>query len=296
MPVMASTVRRASRFALTGHSGAELTLIEADGETFVRKRARAPEQSPRLRQQCDKLRQAHAAGISCPAVYRFDDSDGLFSFDMEFVPSDSLAHALISGREPDWGVLLPQITGLTARYHGTTQGDIPAPLFLAKLDAIATGCAVNEAAKEDLGRIGAAVAELKKRDWNGIPASQSHGDLTLENLLVQQDGRVVFIDFDVPEQSSWWLDVAKLFQDLTGHWCLRHLVLGDPEGIEALNAQLAMSRAVAGVASTLTEGIPGGTERLAPLVAFHLLRTLPYARNPLVVDYVLQRIGAVLDG
>jgi hypothetical protein len=105
----------------------------------------------------------------------------------------------------------------------------------------------------------------------------------------------VFIDFDVPEQSSWWLDVAKLLQDLSGHWCLRNLVLSDPEGIEALNAQLAMSRAAAEVAPLLADAIPGGVARLAPLVAFHLLRTLPYARNPLVVEYVLQRIGAVLE-
>ena len=291
---MAST-RRSARFSLTGHSGAELTLIEADGETYVRKRARAPEQSARLRQQCDKLRAAHDAGISCPAIYRSDDSGDRFSFDMEFVPGDSLAHALMSGREPDWHMLLPQIDGLTARYRDTGDGEIPAAQFVGKLDAIAAGCAANPAAQEELAGIEVMAAELKRRDWSGVPASQSHGDLTLENLLVQQDGRIVFIDFDVPEQSSWWLDIAKLFQDLTGHWCLRNLVLSDPEGIEALNAQLAMSRAAADIAPRLAEAIPGGIDRLAPLVAFHLMRTLPYARNPLVVEYVLQRIGAVLE-
>lgn len=294
MTVVAPT-RRSARFALTGHSGAELTLIEAGGQTFVRKRARAAEQSERLRQQCDKLRAAHDAGIPCPKVYRSGDNAGLFWFDMEFIPSDSLAHALTSGREPDWGMLLPQITALTARYRDTGNGEIPAVQFAEKLDAIVAGCAENQFAHQDLTRIGDAVEELRERDWSGIPASQSHGDLTLENLLVQQDGRIVFIDFDVPEQSSWWLDTAKLLQDLSGHWCLRHLVLADPEGIEALNAQLAMSRAAAGIVSLLVEAIPGGAARLAPLVAFHLLRTLPYARNPLVVDYVLQRITAVLE-
>lgn len=292
---MAST-RRSARFALTGHSGAELTLIEAEGETFVRKRARAPEQSPRLRKQCDKLRVAYDAGISCPAVYRSDNSGELFSFDMEFVPGDSLAHALMSGREPDWSIVLPQIDALTDRFRETIDGEIPATEFLTKLDAIAVGCAVNPAAHTELARIDLVLTELKRRDWSGLPASGSHGDLTLENLLLQQDGRIVFIDFDVPEQSSWWLDIAKLLQDLMGHWCLRNLVLADPEGIEALNAQLAISRAAAGVVPLLAEPITGGAARLAPLVAFHLLRTLPYARNPLVVEYVLQRIAAVLEG
>jgi aminoglycoside phosphotransferase len=292
--VLAST-RRSARFALTGHSGAELTLIEADGETFVRKRARAPEQSARLREQCEKLREAHEVGIACPMVYRTDDSGELFSFDMEFVPGDSLAHALLSGREPDWKILLPQITGLTAHYRETRDGEIPASQFVIKLDAIAVGCAANPSAHDELTHICQVLEALKQHDWSGIPASRSHGDLTLENLLVRQDDHIVFIDFDLPEQSSWWLDIAKLFQDLTGHWCLRHLVLTDPEGIEALNAQLAMSRAATRIAPLLAEGIPGGIDRLAPLVAFHLMRTLPYARQPLVVDYVLQRIDAVLE-
>lgn len=129
-----ATTRRSARFALTGHSGAELTLIETDGQTFVRKRASAPEQSARLRQQCDKLQAAHAAGISCPAVYRTDDSDRYFSFDMEFIPGDSLAHAVTSGREPDWDTLLPQINDLTARYCATSKGEIPALQFVEKLE------------------------------------------------------------------------------------------------------------------------------------------------------------------
>jgi hypothetical protein len=105
----------------------------------------------------------------------------------------------------------------------------------------------------------------------------------------------VLIDFDVPEQSSWWLDIAKLFQDLTGHWCLRHVVLADPESVEALNARLAMSRAAARIEKAVGPMIEGGIERLRPLIAFHLMRTLPYARDALIVDYVLQRAEAVLE-
>ena len=287
--------RRGARFALTGHSGAELTLVEADEQIFVRKQARSPDQNARLAAQCEKLRRAHAAGISCPSVFRSGGDDSLFWFDMEYIPADSLAHVLLAGREPDWRSLMPQIEGLPATYRQHATGLIPAAQFRSKLGSIAAACLANPVTVSVRERIASLAARLEACDWDGIPESECHGDFTLENILLQADGRVVLIDFDVPEQSSWWLDIAKLFQDLAGHWCLRHLVLSDPEGVEALNAQLGMSRAAARFEALVAPMIAGGMIRLRPLIGFHLLRTLPYARDPLVVDYVLQRIDAVLE-
>ena len=287
--------RRATRIGLTGHSGAVLTLIEAGGQRFVRKQARLASQNERLAAQCDKLRRAHAAGIACPAVYRSGRLDDLFWFDMAFIPADSLAHVLIAGREPDWQTLLPRIAALPALFRQTEAGTIPAEEFRAKLASIATACLTNPVVAPESDRISCYVDRLLDCDWGGIPRSECHGDFTLENILVRADRSVVAIDFDVPEQSAWWLDIAKLFQDLLGHWCLRHLVVADPEGIAVLNAQLALSRAAARFEGLFGPMIPGGMVRLRPMVAFHLLRTLPYAGDSLVVGYVLRRIGAVLE-
>lgn len=292
----AAVGRRRSRLALTGHSGAELTLIEADGQSFVRKQARSANQNARLAAQCEKLQHAHTAGISCPLVYRSGVADGRFWFDMEYVPAENLAHALAAGREPDWRSLLPQIERFQAVFREEwSGGSIPPALFHTKLASVAAACRTSAAAGPVEGRISRLVAMLQACDWTGIPESECHGDFTLENILLRADGRVVLIDFDVPEQSSWLLDIAKLFQDLAGHWCLRHLVLSDPESVAALNAQLAMSRAAARIAAVFAPAIAGGIARLRPLIAFHLLRALPYAGDPLVVEYVLQRIDAVLE-
>ena len=286
---------RSTRFALTGHSGAELTLIEAEGRSFVRKQAPSAAQGVRLARQCEKLRHAHRMGVSCPAVYRSGEIDGFFSFDMEFVPADSAAHAIMAGRELAVDGFLPQLAALPALLRQTANGIIPASLFTEKLDSVLAACRANPVAVEDRASIAAIVARLKRQNWGGIPASDCHGDLTLENVLVQQDGRVVFIDFDVPEHSSWWLDIAKLFQDLHGHWCLRHTIIADPEGIEGLNGQLALSHAAARIAPALADMIPDAATRLPSMVAFHLLRTVPYARDPRIVAYVVRRIEAVLD-
>jgi hypothetical protein len=138
--------RRGTRLALTGHSGAELTLFDLDGRSFVRKQARSASQNVRLAAQCEKLRRAHAAGIACPAVFQSGGEDGLFWFDMEYVPADSLAHALAAGREPDWAHLLPQVASFPALFSQTSTGVIPAAQFPGKLGSIAAACLANAAA------------------------------------------------------------------------------------------------------------------------------------------------------
>jgi hypothetical protein len=46
-------------------------------------------------------------------------------------------------------------------------------------------------------------------DWNDIPHSPCHGDLTLENILVANERGIVFIDCDDAWVSSFWLDMGK---------------------------------------------------------------------------------------
>ena len=193
------------------------------------------------------------------------------------------------------------VLGLAAVVMTVGVGRIGMSLNLAnrgddRLDSIAAACALNDTLTPCLDRIEGIIAQLKNRAWGGIPLSDCHGDLTLENILMRRDGQIVFIDFDVPEQSSWWLDLAKLFQDLHGHWCARHMILRAPESPESLTAHLALSRAAARLEPLLYRLIPKGQEWIWPLVAFHLLRTIPYANDRAIAEYVLQRIDAVADG
>ena len=41
--------------------------------------------------------------------------------------------------------------------------------------------------------------------------------------------------------------------------------------------------------------IPDAAARLPSLVVFHLLRTVPYARDPRIVAYVVRRMEAILE-
>jgi tRNA A-37 threonylcarbamoyl transferase component Bud32 len=296
MPAMAiqPQVSGTAAFALKGHSGAELTLIEDAAAIYVRKAATRPAQNARLTEQCRKLQAAHASGIACPAVYRTGEVEGRFYFDMEFIPGETLAHAIISGKDLHWPELAAQIAALVSRLRASATRDIPEQAFHDKLLSILGQCRGNPSTAADLPALERIMHRMRQLPWSGIPHSECHGDMTLENMLLRQDDSLVFLDFDVPEHSSWLLDVGKMYQDVIGHWCLRHLALEQPGSMELLNAQMAMARTETVFAPFVAALVPGGRDRLAQLASFHLARTLPYARSGDIAGYVVRRIEAVL--
>ena len=56
-----------------------------------------------------------------------------------------------------------------------------------------------------------------------IATTFCHGDLTLENMVIDRDGRIWLIDLLDSPLEHHWQDVAKLHQDLTGGWYLRRV-------------------------------------------------------------------------
>jgi len=150
-------------------------------------------------------------------------------------------------------------------------------------------CSVHAAA------ISAAAERLDDMDWQGVPGSICHGDLTLENMLVCQKRGAVFIDCDDCFASSYWLDVAKLFQDVTGHWCLRNLYLADQAGRDLLNAVQRLDRLAPALRALVALMEPSLAIRLPQFAALHLFRTLPYTQDEKLVAFVLTRISAVLS-
>jgi aminoglycoside phosphotransferase len=282
-----------TRRALLGYSGADLTLIEHPAGALVRKQARRVEQNDRLRAQAAKLAWAQAAGLACPALRDTGTEAGLYWFEMDYVPGESLANGLISGRAIDWPRVAAQVLAILGRMQAAAGAAIEPAAFRLKLADIARRCAGPAALRPMIPRIERAVTAMCAMDWSGVPDSPCHGDMTLENMLLRSDGSVVFIDFDVPEPSSFVLDIGKLYQDLLGQWFLRQVALRDPDGVELLNARLNLARAAGHFDAALAALMPG-QNRIGQLAAFHLLRTLPYATDAAVPGFVLGRVEALL--
>ncbi|MEJ1967565.1 MAG: hypothetical protein WDN03_02855 [Rhizomicrobium sp.] len=259
--------------ALGGHSGAALILCEEAGRSVVRKTAAAPAANLRLRQQAIKQRLLAAQGFAFPAVRRIAaDDTGRAFFEMDYVPARTLAEVVTGAVPCSRDAIMDAVAGLVRAFAALSASAIPAAAFRDKIESIAAAAPGNLA-------VAGIARDLLARDWSDIPRSPDHGDLTLENILLTPDQSVVFIDCDVAWTSSWWLDLAKLFQDLEGHWCLRAVASPSIDALERLRLFASDFRRLA---HELDPALP---PRLAQLAALHLLRTLPYAKDAATVAF-----------
>lgn len=268
-----------------GHSGAEIAF-HADG-AMVRKTAASPAVNARLLAQAKKQRQLFMLGLPFPRVLaeRLDGS-GRAQFDMQYLPGRSVADAVTQAAGFDPASVLKSVERMFWLFGQSCGDELPALLFHDKIATIAGrgGDPVRKAA-----------AHLSACDWNGIPASPCHGDLTLENMLITTARTIAFIDCDDPWVSSYWLDFGKLFQDIDGHWCLRDLYREDAPAAQRVNAIQKLEPLARGFRALAAQTDPTLAARLSQLAALGLLRAVPYARDSVTVAFICRRIAALLD-
>ena len=281
---------------LRGHSGAVLTLHRKGGRNMVRKMAGRPEQNDRLRQQCEKQDAFRHEWILTPRVFGCGYVDGLYYFDMDYVPGISLAALITQEMDIPFGLLSGFCEKWLEYAGGPTSVTVPPQAFTDNLAAIAERCQANGVVAELINDIHAIVACMSRLSWPSAPRTICHGDLTLENILIGKDGRFYLIDFDTPNILSAWMDFGKLYQDLLGYWCIRSIAMTAPRSLRLNNAIQALFRLRAEVDRVLTDRMPDMAQILPQLAAFNLLRALPYCRDDDIAHYLIQRIRAVLEG
>jgi len=277
--------------ALVGFSGARITLHRSAGRMVVRKMAGTAAQNARLERQCDKQIRFHALGVPTPRVLGRGAEEGRFFFDMEYVPAISLATLIAGGHVAERARLRHVVAGWIAARGREADGTIPAGALAEKLESVLAASARNPTLGHAARRLPGLSERLRRLAWPSLPATASHGDFTTENILSARGHRLLLIDFDAPELSSVWLDVAKLYQDLLGQWCLRHLA-ADPIGQR--NAALILRHLRTDMDEVVRDARPGLLADLPSLVCLHLLRALPYSTQQANSAFILDRIETLL--
>jgi len=278
-----------------GHSGARVTLRRQGGGAVVRKMAGTPERNERLQKQCEKQTRFSKAGVACPKVLSTGYENGEFWFDMEFVPGMSIAHQHVTGQPVNHGGLTKALLTWLEQFAQSRFGTIPVDTFHNKINQIIIRCNSQPNLDGLQGIIRDYGDLLCRYDWAGIPETECHGDLTFENVLYDKNGKFVLIDMDVPDISSWYMDVGKIFQDVMGHWCLRRLALEEPGTLAFLNAQVALNRTGGYMVSMLREIDPNILNKLPQLAALNLLRALPYCGDEKVAVFILSRLNSMFS-
>ncbi|MES2884953.1 MAG: aminoglycoside phosphotransferase family protein [Pseudomonadota bacterium] len=280
---------------LKGHSGAVLTIGSAGGQSFVRKQVAHAGLNQRLQAQALKQQLAWDTQLPCPRILGTGEEEGCFYFDMEYLPSISVAQMLMDSVPFDRQAFLDFVERTLHFHAAERQPYIPAAHFTDKVQQVYSRCKPNVQLADLLPAIERVADTLLSYDWATIPQSGCHGDFTLENILYNKDRGFFLIDFDQVELSSYYLDAAKLFQDLWGHWCLRDLAVSGAGQLNLLNAMLHVDALRGMTLKRLLARSPEMQPHLLPMVLLHLFRVLPYCREQGIAVFVLMRINQMLS-
>lgn len=280
---------------LHGNSGAHVTLRTGARGSYVRKTAGNAAANERLLAQAMKQNQLGRSGVTLPRVLiSGHDEDGLAFFDMEYIAGRTVADAVVNDAPFDRRALGAALQRVFWLFTSGRDVAIPASLFHTKIDEIATRALEREQSAHLAPQILDCAERLNACDWNDIPQSPCHGDLTLENIMLANARGIVFIDCDEAWVSSFWLDAGKLFQDIAGHWCIRQLYDADSAAIRRTGAVQKLERLSRDIRALVAAADPTLPPRLPQLAALGLFRALPYARTAKVAEFTCARIGAVL--
>ena len=125
---------------------------------------------------------------------------------------------------------------------------------------------------------------LKKTNWEYFPISENHGDLSLENILIDRKYKINFIDMNKNFLDSYLLDISKLIFDLNCEWSLQKNQI---KSIKTINHRFKYdyikNYVLAYFKFMLTKKEQYFIKRLLIL---DILRILPYIKN----DYLQKKL------
>lgn len=268
--------------SLNGHSGCGLNLYKQEEILFLRKDSGNPEYNRRLKKQFIKQNKFSLLGIKTPKVFNYGQENGLFYFDMEFLNGVTLAEYMANIKIKEINSLISLLFKSLPVQTSIKNADADT-IFKKKISQIKKQLRPSDT--EALQ----AVKILENFDFSNVPYSYCCGDLTLENIMLDDNKQIYLIDFLDSFYNSWMIDIAKLLQDLELHWSYRH---------QNIDFNLAMRLAVAKEA--LLENIAeyGNAHKniitIYHILLLNMLRIIPYAKDNKTHDFLKSALNKIM--
>lgn len=271
---------------LSGYSGAGLTLLRTTDGLVVRKKAATISGNSRLKLQVEKQRAYEAIDlpIKSPKIFNTgEDEDGHFFFDMEFLGGVD-GHRFLESSSP---AELRKFTGLLCEHFSYLRelpliGDVS--IHSSFYDACLSKLGEIQKCEVELGdqRAGAIMRQLQVIDELAISEEGfCHGDCTFENMLIDRDGQIYFVDFLDSIFEHPIQDVVKLYQDLHGGWF-------QLKGRRISGAVLSYIDTA--ISQPISDDFPMFRKASNVLQALNYCRILPYVSEGIEKNFVINRI------
>jgi len=211
---------------LKGFSGCKLKLYSRDGELFVRKISKSPDYNERLKSQMVKqqyfFNNLATEQVSAPRVLGSGFLEDCFFFDMEYINGVNLAIYLSSATIDELNFISQQLVSILTLMK-SQQREAKAKVFSKSQEKIKQIHAKMQERLSDTGLL-TVLGEMEAMAQQCVSSDDPketfcHGDLTMDNILYDKEHmKFYLIDFLDSYADHYWLDIAKLFQDIEGGW------------------------------------------------------------------------------
>lgn len=216
---------------LKGYSGCKILLVEAPEKSFIRKISSDCAYNERLLKQCRK--QSLCGFGKTPRVFGSGYVDGLFFFDMQYVRGGTLSEYLLQVPATYLKATVEKI--YNAASHGYSVGG-NGGVCAETQTAIRKKIESLRSLQNTHANLAEVFEYLDSLSWSGIRAGDCHGDMTLENVIVDSAGEFYMIDFLDSFVESPVVDIAKTLQDIFLRWSYRYRNLSVYEDIRLSDA------------------------------------------------------------
>lgn len=200
---------------LHGYSGCKVILLKEKNQFVVRKISSSKDYNARLKKQYLIQKHFNKTNIHTPTIFQNGYQKELFFFDMEFIKGKPIAEYISTASIKEISFFIQLITNNVDNKKCAINTQ---KAFSEKINNLKT------AIQPGNNLILEAFKLVESYEWNNIPTSPCHGDLTLENIIITPDNKIYLIDFLDSFYNSWIIDIAKLLQDLEYKWAYRNQI------------------------------------------------------------------------
>jgi serine/threonine protein kinase len=279
-------------YRISGFSGSFVYLVRSSSNVlFVRKASANVETSYRLEQQYNKLlafQNYNLTIVNSPKILKTGYYRDRFYMDLEYVSGvdlvEYMATASVSGlkhigeRLGTFLIEMGKHPPIEKVPENVTQ------VFFNKTFTLLDTCSwLPDCVKVNLFLNVNNIAKLMESK-----SSLCHGDLTLENILIDKNGQIWLLDHLDSFYPHYWQDISKLHQDLSGEW----FRFRRPGLIVPKYALSYLSNCLLEKVSCLD---PSYLLVHNGLLALVFARILPYTSDNITREFVISRLSYYLN-
>ncbi|MFB5563116.1 hypothetical protein [Bacillus cereus] len=267
-------------YELKGHSGCKLIVItQKDGSKIVKKQSKNESYNDRLKAQVKKQISYNGVFNNCK-ILKEGYNNSLYEFDMEYISGVTVAKYMTDIRLVDIYKFVELFFLNICRENTYDVG--AREIFTKKIQNL------KKTIKEKSLLYSECFELLETNEWRYMVLSECHGDMTLENMIIQ-DGEIYLIDFLDSFYNSWLIDVAKILQDADVLWSYRTY--------EKLNANLKikliiLKQLIIEQLLTFRDGkyLVG---EVYHILLLNLMRIIPYTKDEETKNYIDNKIAYI---